>query len=102
MQRSRREHAERTSRSQSPSIDVNQVDSDGWSALRRAVAKNDSEICRILCAAPGIDANTKDFIEKGGNGWTPLHSAAAKNCSEVVSALTLCPFIDVNSKDKDS
>ena len=77
--------------------DVNNKDSDGWTALMSAVRESHNSIVKLLLDQPGVKTNEKD-----NDGFTALHWAAWKNNREAARMLLLHPTMDsANSKDID-
>lgn len=79
-----------------PGIDVNKVDVDGWTALYWAAASNHLDCVRLLLDAPGIDVNKAD-----NHGRTALNTAAGYGNPECVKLLLQAQGIDVNRADND-
>jgi ankyrin repeat protein len=77
-----------------PGVNVNAVDSDGWTALHQAASDGHEAIISQLLAA-GIDVNATD-----SDGWTALHQAASNGHEAIVSQL-VAAGIDVNATDSD-
>ena len=74
-----------------PSIDVNAVNEDGYTALIVAAANGQIEIVERLLVAPGIDVN-----HAGQYGNTALISAAVNGQIEIVGRLLAAGGIVVN------
>ena len=66
--------------------DVNDKDSDGWTALMWAVFREHNSIVRLLLEQPAVKVN-----EKRIDGWTALHWAAKYNNPEGARMLLLHP-----------
>lgn len=77
-----------------PGVDVNQTDSQGWTALHVAAQSGALEVMAELLAAKA-SVNVKDK-----SGWTPLHLAAQTDHEDAVSKL-LSNGADVNAKNSD-
>ena len=77
--------------------DVNNKDSDGWTALMSAVRESHNSIVKLLLDQPGVKTNEKNI-----HGCTALHKAAYSNNREAARMLLLHPTIDsANAKDND-
>lgn len=75
-------------------IDVNSIDTYGWSPLHDAVVQGDPQIVTLLLNA-GADVNAQDNEEE----WTPLHDAVRLNRPKIVHML-LDAGADPSIKDK--
>ena len=76
--------------------DVNQADSDGWTALYWAVGNRNPQCMNLLLGAPGIDVN-----KAANNGETPLYRAVESEKPNAVKALLEVSGIDVNKADSE-
>lgn len=74
---------------------VNQKDEKGFTALLRAIQRNNDAVADLLVAQPGVDLNAQ-----GSTGVTALMSYIAKRREDVVTNL-LSRGADVNLKDAD-
>lgn len=75
--------------------DVNSADSYGRTALWRAAAARQTEVCKELLKSPNIDVNICDRY-----GRTPLRSPAAVGHMEIVDLLSCRPDVDINVADR--
>ena len=74
---------------------VNQKDEKGFTALLRALQRNNDEVADFLVAQPGVDLNAQ-----GSTGVTALMSYIAKRREDVVTTL-LSRGADANLQDAD-
>ena len=79
-------------------IDVNTVNSQGFTPLHLASDEGHIDVVAILLGNPVIDINMGDFSD---TGWTPLHIACQEGHTEVVKLLLRNSKIDVNIGDSD-
>ena len=77
--------------------DVNNKDSDGWTALMSAVRESHNSIVKLLLDQPGVKTNEKNI-----HGCTALHWAACQNNPEVARMLLLHSTMDsANAKNNN-
>ncbi|KAA8998359.1 hypothetical protein F4V43_16535 [Paenibacillus spiritus] len=75
-------------------IDTNLRDNEEYTAIERAIHKNNTEIAKLLLISPGTN------VKSNRHGYTYLHAAAAHGNNELVELLVsmgLC----VNEKDDE-
>jgi ankyrin repeat protein len=77
-------------------ININFVASNGWTPLREAIYRNNSEIVELLLSQEEIEVNSADS-SASSNRWTPLHEAACQNNSKIIKLLLQQNKINVNA-----
>jgi ankyrin repeat protein len=77
-------------------VDINSKDSNGWTALMRAVMYGSEKLVELLLKHPRIDVNVQRK-----DGWTALMLAADWGKGWVVELLLNHPGIDRTLKNKD-
>ena len=79
-------------------VDVNTVDSQGFTPLHLASGEGHTDVVAMLVGQPDIDINMGGFSDPG---WTPLHWACQDGHADVVRVLLAEPRIDVNRQDSN-
>ena len=75
--------------------DVNEQNSNGYTALWCACWKNHSVIIEILLKHNNINVN----LQEDGNGWGPFHAACTNNSYESTLIMIQDARVDVNMTD---
>ena len=80
-------------------VDVNSVDSEGYSGLMRAMSQGHNEIVRWLLRLPATDIRRKNTASPL-YGFSALHMAAMSNNPGGLSMLVSHPNADLTERDR--
>ncbi len=75
-------------------VEINALNSSGWSSLHAAVNNDNQEILQILLETPFIDANLASDA-----GETPLTLAASSNAIYLLQVLLSASSVDLNKRN---
>jgi ankyrin repeat protein len=78
-------------------INVNQTNSDGYTALHIAILNQHVEIAALILSHCKVDVN--GLRKYRGPEWTPLYFAVYRGCTEIVRLLLDHPDIEADQKD---